>query len=63
MLSNTSAVEKSFVNTRRRFRSEGVSVMGLLDWFRRRKKRMPREEVTAVREKSKKKRAEKKEKG
>jgi hypothetical protein len=63
MLSNTSVVERSYGNTKRRLRSEGVSVMGLLDWFRRRKKRMPREEVTAVHEKPKKKRAQKKKKG
>jgi hypothetical protein len=38
MLSNTSVVEKSSVNTKRRFRSRGVSVMGLLGWLRRRKR-------------------------
>jgi hypothetical protein len=37
MLNSMNVAEKSFVNTKRRFRSQGVFAMGLLGWLRREK--------------------------
>ena len=47
MLSNTSAAEKSSVIMKRDLVVRGASTIGLLNWFRKKEKRKPEEELLA----------------